>query len=44
MKPRRGVHALVHVGFLRVHVAVDVDDADRTVNIRRDAAHVGVAD
>src|SRR5262249_35794404 len=38
--PGRRVHPLVHVLLLDIQVAVDVDDADIAVYMRRDTTHV----
>jgi hypothetical protein len=40
----RGVHPLVHVTFLDVDVAVEVDDADVALDVLRDRPDVRVAD
>ena len=44
VEPRRGVHPLVEVGFLRVDVSVEVDDADVAVHVRRQSADRREAD
>ncbi len=44
MEPRASVHDLVHVLVLRVHVTVDVDDADVPFHALGHAAGAGVAD
>jgi len=38
VEPGRGVHPLVEVGLLGVDVAVEVDDADVPVEVRRQTA------
>jgi hypothetical protein len=43
-KPRRRVHPLVHILLLDVDMAVDVDDADIAVDMRRNAANVRKAE
>jgi hypothetical protein len=42
-EPRRGVHPLIHILFLDIDMAVDMDDADIAVDMRSDAAHIGEA-
>ena len=44
VEPRTGVHDLVHVLFLRVHVAVDVDDPHLALHALRNRAGDGIAD
>jgi hypothetical protein len=43
-EPGRRVHPLIHILLLDIDVAVDMDDADIAVDIRRDPAHVGKAE
>ena len=43
-EPRRRVHALIHILFLDVDMAVDVDDADIAVDMWSDAADIGEAE
>ena len=44
VEERRAVHPLVEVVLRHVGVAVEVDDADVAVDVRRQAADIGVAD
>src|SRR5262249_60177649 len=39
-EPGCGMHAFIHILFLDVDVAVDMDDADIAVDMRRDAPNV----
>ena len=43
-EPRRRVHPLIHILLLDIDVAVDMDDADIAVDMRRDPAHIGKAE
>ena len=40
VKPRTGVHPLVHVGLLRIDMPIDMNDPDRAIDVRGDAAHI----
>ena len=44
VKPRRRVHAFVEICLLGIDVAVEMDDADRAVDPRRQPADRGIAD
>src|SRR4029077_1181721 len=43
-EPGRRVHPLIHILLLDIDVAVDMDDADIAVDMRRDPAHIGKAE
>ena len=43
-EPGRRVHPLIHILLLDIDVAIDMDDADIAVDMRRDAAHIGKAE
>ncbi len=38
--PRRGMHPFIHILFLDIQVAIDMDDSDITVDVRSNASNV----
>ena len=38
------MHSLIHILFLDIDMAVDMNDADIAVDMRRDSAHIGEAE